>query len=244
MTTTFNGEPMTLDEIASALKSRDVIFNVFAQVFFDVPSEQTDKLIADTATLLGGVAETTENEHVREGFELIADLLHEHHGDLGDYLRESRLRRATAYTSLFILGRESESLYESVHRSPEKLLKQDPYCEVQALYWQNDFHIADGVNTVEDHVSVELQFMGLLSGKAAAACGAGERQACRQLLQVQRRFYAEHLSQWVPEFCANVAAHKGKPGHAFYAAYALILKGFMAEDQDFLNDVRAALVSD
>jgi TorA maturation chaperone TorD len=235
---------MTLDEVASALQSRDVIFNVFAQVFFDVPNGDTDKLIEDTAALMAGVAATTENGDIDEGFRIISSLLPEHHGNIGDYLRDSRLKRSTAYTSLFILGRESESLYESVHRSPEKLLKQDAWSEVQTFYWQNDFHIADGVNTVEDHISIELQFMGLLSGKAAAACGAGDHETCRQIVGVQRQFYEGHVSQWVPEFCTNVAKHRDKPGHAFYAAYALILRGFMTEDLYFLKDVQATLVSD
>ena len=228
---------MTVSEIAGALRSRDVVFNVLSQVFIDVPDETTDKLIEETAELIAGIAEATENEDFREGVARLSGL-YSGKGSIGEWLSDTRLDRSRAFTSLFILvGQASASVYESVHRSAEKLMKQESWSEVKAFYQQNGFCRSDDTNISEDHISIELQFMGLLSGKAAEACEKDNFNTCEEILGVQLRFYEEHLSQWIPEFCTRIAENNDNEIYTFYAAYALILKGFMAEDMLFLKEL-------
>jgi TorA maturation chaperone TorD len=227
---------MTVSELADTLRSRDVLFNVFSKVFFDVPDDDIDKITEETVALMASVAETTENEDVKEGFSILSGIFSERDNSISKCLSETRLERSIAYTSLFILGKESESVYESVHRSPEKLLKQESWSDVKAFYLQNGFCRTDKMNIVEDHISIELQFMGLLSGKAADACEREDFKTCREILAVQLRFYEEHISKWIPGLCTNIAEHKDKVGFAFYSAYAFLLKGFIAEDMLFLTN--------
>lgn len=230
---------MTVNEIAETLRCRDVVFNLLSHILIDVPDDYTDKLIEETNALLAGIAETTENEDFKEGFALLSGLLPAQGSDVSEWLNTTRLERSVAYTSLFILGNGSVSVYESAHRSPERLLRQDPWSEVKAFYQEFGFCCAEDKNIMEDHIASELQFMGLLSGKAAEACETEEIDACEELLAGQLRFYEEHISQWVPMFCTTIAECKGKPEFAFYAAYALIIKGFIAEDMLFLQELLA-----
>lgn len=230
---------MTLGEIADILRGRDVVFNVFSHVFVDVPDEGSDTLLAETMTLLAEVVATTDNVDMREGFAHLTALLSEKNNatNISDYLKETRLDRSRAYTTLFILQQGADSVYESAHRSPERLLKQEPWSAVKEFYQRNGFCHADLKNISEDHISLELQFMGLLSGKAADACEHEDTDACEETLKAQLCFYEEHISQWIPSFCEKIAEAKDIPGHMFYAAYALLLKGFIAEDMLLLKDI-------
>lgn len=228
---------MTLGEIAGALRSRDVLFNVLSLVFIDVPDDHSDELIRETAVLIEKAAETAEHDAFKEGVALLSGVAAAG-GGLSHYLSDTRLERSLAYTSLFILsGQGSESVYESVHRSPEKLMKQDPWSEVKAFYQQNGFCRSDGTTIDEDHIAIELQFMGLLSGKAAEACENDDFETCEEILGAQLRFHEQHMSQWIPGFCSKIAESKDTARYAFYAAYALILKGFLAEDMLFLKEL-------
>jgi hypothetical protein len=68
---------MTVSELADTLRSRDVLFNVFSQVFFDVPDDDIDKITEETLALMASVAETTANEDVKEGFSILSGIFSE-----------------------------------------------------------------------------------------------------------------------------------------------------------------------
>jgi TorA maturation chaperone TorD len=223
---------MSVQELTETLKGRDVLFNLFSQVFIDIPDEFTDKLMMDTAALVSVIAGASNNSDFSEG----AAVLRKYFDEAGS-LEETRQDRTAAFTSLFLLGKASSPVYESVHRSPEKMVKQDPWSQVKEFYMQNGFRRSEKRNIMEDHVSIELQFMGLLSAKAAEACEAEDFEACSEILAAQLKFYDEHIMKWVPKFCSKVAEKKDEHKYAVYAAYALILKGFLVEDTVFLREL-------
>jgi len=58
-----------------------------------------------------------------------------------------------------------------------------------------------------DHVAVELEFLHLVSYKAAwAAAGSGEQEHVEVCAQAEQRFMADHASRWMPGFAARVSA--------------------------------------
>jgi len=228
---------MTKNEITEALKGRDTLFNIFSQVFIDVPDEKCDKLVDGTYEILRLIAKEAENESVKEGIRLLETFYGEEEKPK-ETLPASRLERSRAYTSLFLLpGKHSASPHESVHLSPERLFKQEPWSEVKAFYQQNGFILPVERNMMEDHISIELQFMALLSGKAAQAAERGDDGECGKILSTQLTFYNEHILKWIPQFCDQVAMADKDGGNLFYAGYALFLKGFIEEDSQFLKDI-------
>lgn len=229
---------MNTSDIASTLRVRSVVFDILSRVFIDVPNEPADKLTEKTAGLLADIARSTENEDLKDGVALLFSFLQKNGNDISTCLDETRHERSLAFTSLFILGgQDSASVYESVHRTTEKLMQQEPWSEVKAFYYQNGFSCPGNNGFAEDHLSTELQFMGILSEKAAEACQKEEFGACEKFLNIQICFYEEHISQWIPNFCTKVAVNKDKANYAFYAAYSLILKGFITEDMFLLKEL-------
>ena len=89
-------------------------------------------------------------------------------GSIEDVLNETREERAKEYTRLFILGKISVPIYESVYTSPQHLTKQESWEQVKAFYTSNFFRRAQEDRTMEDHIAMELQFVGLMSSRAAA----------------------------------------------------------------------------
>lgn len=228
---------MNVNEICETHKGRDVTFNIFSRVFIDVPDEASDKLFADTCEYLLSVAEFSENGDLKKGAQILNTLLPADKSALAGWFAENRLERAKDYTFLFVLGQGSVSTFESVYRSPERLIKQDPWSEVKAVYAENCFKKAEGNRQLEDHISLELQFMGLMSKKIAELFQKEDFDAAEAKLNVQKSFYDSHIFKWIPDFCDRVIAKSEKLHSQFYVAYAYLLKGFLTEDMLFLEDL-------
>ncbi|QAR33795.1 hypothetical protein EP073_10375 [Geovibrio thiophilus] len=228
---------MNVNEVCETHKGRDVTFNIFSRVFNDVPDDFSDKLAADTCAYLVSVAEASENGDLKKGAQILNTLLPADKSNLESWFAENRLDRAKDFTFLFVLGQGSVSSYESVYRSPERLIKQEPWSEVKAAYALNGFKKADSNKTIEDHVSLELQFMGLLSKKAAELLQNEDFDGAEIKLKAQKDFYNNHIIKWVPDFCDKVISKSERLHTQFYVAYAYLLKGFLTEDMLFLEDL-------
>lgn len=86
--------------------------------------------------------------------------------------------------------------YESVHRTRDRLLFDVPTFEVRAAY--NEFGMqAPRLNREpDDHLGLELSFLGSLCNIALDAIDREDRAALQRALAAQRRFLAEHLLPW------------------------------------------------
>lgn len=228
---------MNVNEICETHKGRDVTFNIFSRIFMDVPDDFSDRLTADTCAYLLAVAELSENGDLKKGAQILNTFLPADKSNLEGWLAENRLDRAKDFTFLFILGQGSVSAYESVYRSPEKLIKQEPWSEVKTAYAVNGFKKAEGNKTIEDHVSLELQFMGLLSKKTAELIQEEDFDGAEARLKTQKEFYDNHIIKWIPDFCDIVISKSERLHTQFYVAYAYLLKGFLTEDMLLLEDL-------
>lgn len=88
--------------------------------------------------------------------------------------------------------------YESVYTSRERFLGQDATREVQELYRNAGFTVADGA-PMADHVGVELGFLAALVERATAE--PSQAQVCADMANA---FLASHLRNWVPRFAADL----------------------------------------
>jgi TorA maturation chaperone TorD len=92
------------------------------------------------------------------------------------------------------------------------------------------FMAAAGLKTDEsfrgmpDHLSAEFEFMQRLLLKEAEAWANGERELGANILAIEKRFYEDHLSQWVSNFCDKVA---DTARHPFYRQFSEVTKGFL-----------------
>jgi len=187
---------MDIIEIANIHKGRSVAFNVFSKVFADVPTEETDRLFTATAEHMAMLASSSENPNMRKGLELISEIYDE---DLKKAnLDADRLDRNRDYTYLFVLS--NVPIYESVYTSPEHLLKQESWSEVKAFYLKNHYKHIDGDKTLEDHIAMEMEFMGYLSRDIAETLEQEKFDEAEELIREQLEFYRDHILKWVPLF--------------------------------------------
>lgn len=95
--------------------------------------------------------------------------------------------------------------YESVYRDPAGVMMQDARDAVVAAYR------AAGVqpralagNIPEDHLGIELAFMGYLCDWEAEGLAQGDAQQTEGMRAMQRAFLEEHLLVWAPNLCADL----------------------------------------
>jgi TorA maturation chaperone TorD len=221
---------MTKEELKTIHQGRDVVFNIFSRVFIDVPGGSLDEMLKATAVYFQEMSEDTDNLDMVRGAELLREFF-------ASEDEESVLNRNRDYTRLYVLGKGSVPIYESVYTSPEHMMKQDSWADVKALYFKNFFKRTDDEHTSEDHISMELQFMGLLSKRLAELTENGDFDSAKDVLKVQLDFYDNHIFKWIPLFCDLTIGKQPNTCTPFYPAFAMLLKGFITEDRAFLESL-------
>jgi TorA maturation chaperone TorD len=79
---------------------------------------------------------------------------------------------------------------------------------------------------------MELDFMRFLCAEESRLWIASEAEEAVRYRRIERRFLAEHLEAWVPEYCQKLLAEPRAP---FFHGVARVLSGFLAEDAALLE---------
>ncbi len=140
---------------------------------------------------------------------------------------------AEEFTHLFLGPGKHISPHESVQLpngsgtlwGPESVL-------VKRFIEAAGFEYDDGFSAIADHVSVELDFLALLTQIEADSWQSGDIAAGVNALEWQQDFIARHASKWMPGFCAKV---KEGAELAFYPIFAGLLDGFLASEQEEIS---------
>ncbi|VAW17489.1 hypothetical protein MNBD_ALPHA12-1817 [hydrothermal vent metagenome] len=170
-------------------------------------------------------------EHLRsEDFE---QLLHQAGFELGEEFSAKPLETikeqlAEQFTRLFLGPGKHISPHESVQLpngsgtlwGKESVLVKR-FIEAAGFNYDSDF------NGIPDHVSVELDFLALLSTAEANNWNCSDVDAAINVLEWQRDFISRHAGKWMPGFCAKVKAEADLP---FYEVFAGLLQGFLADE--------------
>ncbi len=173
----------------------------------------------------------TGNDDIDEGYRLMASYLSRPDDAT---LTELAVDYVRAFIGGGFDGHAAAYPYESVYTSEKRLLMQQARDEVLAIYRANGLDKAPAWAEAEDHIALELEFEGLLAGRAADALDAGDEQGAARLLETQRGFAEAHMAAWVPAFVRDVL-HFAKTD--FYRGAALLLRGFVQEDAAFLGEL-------
>lgn len=120
--------------------------------------------------------------------------------------------------------------YESVYTSRRKLVGQEARSRAADMYCQFGLKLGKPVFKIpEDHISVEFDFMAYLCGQWASA---GDSDKRKDILEFQKRFFEEHLYNWVLLLGADAERYATTD---FYKGLAKITRGFMRLEKDFLT---------
>jgi TorA maturation chaperone TorD len=137
------------------------------------------------------------------------------------------------YTRLFLGPRHRPAPpYESVYRSPQKLMMQDVTMEVRSFYAKHGFEVARLNQEPDDTIGFELEFMCALSGATMKAYIENDRAQLGRLVSTQREFCDLHLNQWIPQFCEDIITNTHSD---IWKSIAICTRSFIEQDAADLN---------
>ena len=143
------------------------------------------------------------------------------------------------YTRLFIGPRHLPAPpYESVYRTPQKLMMQGPTIDVRSFYSLCGFQVNRINQEPDDAIGVELEFMCALSAASVEALRQGKQSKLVQLVSAQTEFCHLHLSEWVPQFCADILSNTTSD---FWRAIATCTRSFIEQDLSDLKHLKTQL---
>ncbi len=135
---------------------------------------------------------------------------------------------ALEFTRLFIGPGPHISPHESMHTEAlfgeQKSLWSAQTVEVKKFMAAAGLKVDDSFGGMPDHLSAEFEFMQELLLKEAEAWANEEHELGANIFKIEKRFYEEHLSQWVSNFCDSVI---DATGHPFYKQFSEVMKGFI-----------------
>jgi len=118
------------------------------------------------------------------------------------------------YAHLFLMP-EGVKAYESVYRTNDGLMMQEPWEKVRTFYLKHGLKLEGEKTHPEDHASVELAFMALLIEN-------------KETEEVQKAFFDQHLSCWLPKLFTDMQAN---PYADFYQKAAKYGEAFLQQEK-------------
>lgn len=109
--------------------------------------------------------------------------------------------------------------------------------EIERGYATEGVSVAPGLGEPADHVAVELEFMGMLCAREAAAWAEGAHETCALVMGREYVFLDRHLGRWFPAFARAAARSAGHP----YAAVIETAGAFIHHDRDLVDLMRRNL---
>lgn len=172
-----------------------------------------------------------DNQDIVDGYALWRKFQQEIHD-------ETLINLAIDYVRTFVgTGKSSNGAaypYESVYTSEFRLLMQDARDKVLELYRAEGIDKTPDFCDPEDHLALELSFMVFLNLRCHELMCAGKQPEAVEYLKQQHRFLKEHLINWVPTLCRDIA---GFAREDLYRGLALVTRGFLAIDDQVLTDL-------
>ena len=87
--------------------------------------------------------------------------------------------------------------------------------------------------TMDDHIGLMLEYMGMLCEELAAALETENREQACSLLREQKDFVKTHLTNWAYSFTGDVIRYAERD---FYKGVAKVTSGFLKKESAYLND--------
>lgn len=220
---------MAAEDLAALCESRSETYSFLARLFREEVDEALLAQLNDTDYPV-----SSGNGLMDEGYYQIAKYL-------SNAWVDPLMKLSVDYTRAFLgSGIDTYSAaypFESVYTSEKRLLMSDARDEVLAIYRSCGLEKSESWTVGEDHVAVELEFMGVLAHRAAKALRAGDEERAFSLINTQRNFMDDHLASWVPVFLSDTRRFADT---TFYQGVANVTEGFLEEDAALLADLVAA----
>ena len=226
MTTIAPEEQAFFDDLANLCEQRAATYELLSRLY----RKEVDEELLEVLSAMRFPA-ATGNAQSDRGHRLIASYLSQQWDNTLTEL-------AVDYVRAFI-GNTNELdgaafPFESVYTSEKRLLMQQARDEVLAIYRAFGIDKDPSWREGEDHIALELEFMGTLCRRTADALRQGDEEAAFNLLETQKNFLGDHVGAWAPLLTVDMR-HFAKTD--FYRGLACMTDGFLESDGELLSDV-------
>ena len=221
-----NSQEVSYEDLIAVNEGRAATYRMLARLFrVEVDQPLLDELFAGTYKV------STGNANMDEGHRLLATALS---GIWENTLTELAADYLRTFLGHGYSGHSAAYPYESVYASEKRLLMSDARDEVLALYRAAGFNKDESWKESEDHVALELEFMGLLTERSVEALKNGDEDEAESLLRRSQGFLEDHLGQWAPLLAASMRDFAKTD---FYLGLSYMLEGFIETDEEVLADL-------
>lgn len=137
------------------------------------------------------------------------------------------------HSTLFVLP--SKHLpHEAVFLDSEKRLGGRITISVGQFYEKAGADIHDRCIDMPDHIGMELEFMAFLCRIEKEMRLAGDDEALKRCIDLEKTFLNEHLLKWVYDCCKKI---KERAAYGFYRAIACLIADFMKAEEEYIADM-------
>jgi len=125
--------------------------------------------------------------------------------------------------------------WESVHRSEDGLLFGEATLKMREKLRSFDLVFEGGYKELEDHISIELEFMGYLISKTIDLIEKNEVDELIDILHDQYSFLDEHLTKWIGHFTNRIQLNTSS---SLYRGAARFLNTLIQQDYQYLKEIK------
>lgn len=221
-------------ELVKILQGRAASYRLLSRLFLE-PLSNEDIADLSAASLSDCSQDMDEGSLLRQGFFAMGQALR---------LKNSGTRQelATDFTMCFdgitAIDDKVASPYASVYLSDTGLLNQAPRREVYHIFLREALRLKDDIHLPEDHLSFELEFLAILSDRAAEQLEQGDREAALRILELSQTFIEEQILSWFGQFKSRADLILKT---RFYKGLMMATQGYLDLDQETLSDAIEAL---
>ena len=218
------------EAIEIIMMGRSYVYQLFHNIFGNEPNKEQLALISNDDTM-----DVLEVFHMGEDsfiarWQTFMKELHNHQ-DMDSWIDQLK----GEYTRLFIgPAKLPAPPWESVYVGKERLLFQESTLKVRN--WYRKYHVlpSDYPHVADDHLALEMDFMGRLCDLCLKAVESSERDKIQSILSDQKEFLTQHLLKWIPKFREQIMASETK---LMYPAIAEYLELFLKLDLELIDEL-------
>lgn len=225
--------------LSAVFNGGEVVYSFLSRTYLDPVSDSYFTMLDDLLSLIGTMAES-ENEKLKSGIAGLKSFAGKRKHLSGKNLNESDTDVLRDYTRLFCLGGVAVPSSESVYTSLLGIEMQESRDDMRRLFAESGIRLAGNYNEPEDHVGNEMYIMSAYYSIAAEAIAAGNAEKLSSAVANMFYVHENHFSGWIASFTEKIRSVNCRTG--FYSYIADFTEGFIAEDQEFLREIKSALL--
>ena len=214
------------DELQALNTGRAAFYRSLASYFFtELTQSQIEFVASQDFAGMGG-----DDPLITEGFEDMRRYLHK----LNTGTRQSL---AVDYAHTFLAAGNYQTFaatpYESVFTSESGLLMQEARDEVYKMYCEEHIQPNEDLQTPEDHLSFEFEFMATLLERMNDALARGDWEQALRYANTTKRFSDEHQLNWIDDLCDTIMEVAQT---RFYRGLSKVTRGFVHLEHEVIAD--------